>query len=168
MKFPPDRVLRLGDRVVEQIRHRDAFRISSPDPGARGFGGIAAAKHVLLTSFRIDGTPVPTVVWFAVDGSRLYVRTEVGTYKLKRIARDPRVLLTPCNFRGRPLGPTCAGRARETRPEERPGAEAALHARYGRPRTAFEDGLSAVGIASTYVLVEENPGALGFSATTTS
>jgi PPOX class probable F420-dependent enzyme len=62
---------------------------------------ITAGKYVALTTFRKDGTPVSTPVWFALDGRRVVVQTPAGTGKLKRLRRDARVLVAPCDLRGR-------------------------------------------------------------------
>lgn len=73
---------------------------------------ITAGKYVSLTTFRKDGTPVATPVWFALDGDRLVVQTPAGTGKLKRLRRDTRVLVAPCDLRGRV--PAAAPRAHGT------------------------------------------------------
>lgn len=70
---------------------------------AAGLGGLAAHTHVLLTTFRRDGAPVATPVWVVRDGSDLLVITGAGTGKVARIRHTPRVLLAPCDGRGRPL-----------------------------------------------------------------
>jgi len=64
-------------------------------------GSLTAGKYVSLTTFRKDGTPVSTPVWFALDSPRIVVQTPAGTGKLKRLRRDDRVLVAPCDFRGR-------------------------------------------------------------------
>ncbi len=68
---------------------------------------------VLLTTFRRSGKRVSTPVWVARDGDHLVVITPAGTGKVKRIAANPAVEVTPCDRRGRPKpwAPTVAGRA---------------------------------------------------------
>ncbi|MFG2333096.1 PPOX class F420-dependent oxidoreductase [Streptomyces sp. NPDC048604] len=61
---------------------------------------LRRARYVSLTTFRKDGSPVATPVWFAVDGEELYVWTRSDSWKVKRLRRDPRVLVTPCDVRG--------------------------------------------------------------------
>ena len=61
---------------------------------------LAGEQFVSLTTFRRDGTPVPTPVWIAQDGDALVVTTPAGTGKVKRLRHDPRVELRPCNRRG--------------------------------------------------------------------
>jgi uncharacterized protein len=73
---------------------------------------LAGAKYVLLTTFRRDGTPVPTPVWHVVVDGVSYVSTGENVGKVKRIRRGPDVTISACTFRGRPTGPTFAARAR--------------------------------------------------------
>jgi uncharacterized protein len=99
---------------------------------------IARHKRALLVTYRRDGTPVPTPVWAAPAGGRLYVRSERASGKLKRLRNDPRLLVAPCTVRGRPLGAPFEARARVLEPHEEPLAERALAARYGFGRELFE------------------------------
>src|SRR5262249_19908283 len=62
---------------------------------------LARAQYVSLTTYRKDGTPVATPVWHVVDNGRLYVWTEAGSWKVKRLRRDPRVKVVVCDVRGR-------------------------------------------------------------------
>ena len=62
---------------------------------------LAGEPFVSLTTFRRDGTPVPTPVWIARDGDALVVYTLEDSGKVKRLRRDPRVELRPCDRRGR-------------------------------------------------------------------
>ncbi|MEV0962469.1 MULTISPECIES: PPOX class F420-dependent oxidoreductase [unclassified Streptomyces] len=59
------------------------------------------AKYISLTTFRKDGTGVATPVWFAVEGGELYVWTRSDSWKVKRLRRDDRVTVVPCDVRGR-------------------------------------------------------------------
>lgn len=58
-------------------------------------------RYVSLTTFRKDGTGVATPVWYAVDGDELYVWTREDSWKVKRLRRDSRVVVTACDVRGR-------------------------------------------------------------------
>jgi PPOX class probable F420-dependent enzyme len=71
-----------------------------------------AAWAAVLTSFRRDGTPVPTLVNVAVVGDRAYIRTYGSAGKLKRIRRNPAVELAPATWRGRPTGDAIHATAR--------------------------------------------------------
>jgi len=65
---------------------------------------LGAARYVMLTTHRKDGTPVPTVVWSVTDGEAVYVWTSPKTGKAKRVRRRPDVTLAPCTIRGRLRG----------------------------------------------------------------
>ncbi|HEY9367319.1 PPOX class F420-dependent oxidoreductase [Streptomyces sp.] len=62
---------------------------------------LRRARYVSLTTYRKDGTPVATPVWFAVEGDELYVWSNIDAWKVKRLRRDPRVVVAPCDVRGR-------------------------------------------------------------------
>ena len=61
---------------------------------------LGVERYVSLASFRRDGRAVETPVWVAERGGKLYVFTEAAAGKVKRLRRDPRVRLAPCNYRG--------------------------------------------------------------------
>ena len=67
----------------------------------RTLDALTRARYVSLTTYRKDGTPVATPVWHVVDDGRLYVWTEAGSWKVKRLRRDPRVKVVVCDVRGR-------------------------------------------------------------------
>lgn len=65
---------------------------------------ISAGKYILLTTFRRDGTAVPTPVWFVRQGDVLLITTDGTSGKVKRLRANPRVTIAPCDMRGRPKG----------------------------------------------------------------
>jgi len=69
---------------------------------------LGAERYVMLTTYRKDGTAVPTVVWPVTDGTAVYVWTSPKTGKVKRILRRPEVTLAPCTFRGKLRGDAVA------------------------------------------------------------
>jgi uncharacterized protein len=73
---------------------------------------LTKGSYVLITTFRRDGTPVPTPVWVGRDGDDLIVWTRSDAGKVKRIRNDGRVELSECDSRGRPRGPSVHGTAR--------------------------------------------------------
>ena len=75
------------------------------------FSELGKARAVLLTTFRQDGRPVGTAVWAAPDGDRLVVWTQVKSWKVKRIRRNPDVTLQACDMRGNTEGDVLRGRA---------------------------------------------------------
>ncbi|MFF5493986.1 PPOX class F420-dependent oxidoreductase [Streptomyces aquilus] len=65
---------------------------------------LAAGKYLLITSYRKNGTPVPTPVWVVRDGDSLGVWTVADSWKVKRIRNRADVLVGPCDLRGNPTG----------------------------------------------------------------
>jgi PPOX class probable F420-dependent enzyme len=72
---------------------------------------LAGSRYMLLTTFRRDSTPVPTPVWVVADGGSLAVWTLRDSGKVKRIRRNGKVEVAPCNVRGRPFGDLTEARA---------------------------------------------------------
>jgi uncharacterized protein len=62
-------------------------------------------RYLTLESFKRDGTPVQTPVWFAEEHGVLYVYTLANAGKVKRIRRNPHIRLAPCTMRGTVIGP---------------------------------------------------------------
>ena len=65
---------------------------------------ITRAKYVLLTTFKRDGSAVPTPVWAVEDEGSLLIWTPRESGKVKRIRRSGRVTVAPCTMRGTPTG----------------------------------------------------------------
>ena len=75
-----------------------------------GVGVLAGEKYISLTTFKRDGTPVATPVWVVSDdGRRLLVWTGPETWKVKRLRRNPRVLVAASDLRGRTRGESYEG-----------------------------------------------------------
>ena len=74
---------------------------------------LAGERYISLTTFKRDGTPVSAPVWVTSDdGRRLLVWSGAQTWKVRRLRRDPRVLVAAASFRGVERGARIAGRAR--------------------------------------------------------
>jgi uncharacterized protein len=146
--------LGLQNRFYDRIRSRDAHR-AADRPEARGsFDSLRGHKYGLVVTFKRDGTPVPTPVWFGLDGEgRLYFRTGAEVAKVRRLRAEPRVLVAPCTVRGKPLGPSVEGRARMLGAAEKEHAEAAIQSNYGLGRRLYEGAADAVGADEAYVEV---------------
>lgn len=126
--------------VYDHGRHKAAFAAAAEPGTARDFSGLRDHEYALLVTFRKDGTAVPTPVWFALlDDGHFVTATEERTAKVRRLRRDPRARVFPCDPRGKPLGPGVEGAARilERGPES-DRAEAALDGHYGRKRRIYE------------------------------
>src|ERR1700754_3026001 len=95
-------------------------------------GELTDARYALLRSFRRDGTPRDTPIWFAMDGEGLVFRTKVGP-NTKRLAPRPDIELRACDHRGRVRqgAATVAGRATLLTGDDAERANRILHQRYG-------------------------------------
>ncbi|HEX5859617.1 MAG TPA: PPOX class F420-dependent oxidoreductase [Microbacterium sp.] len=61
-------------------------------------------RFLSVTSFKRDGTGVATPMWFVSDGRRLFALTDRHSAKVRRIRREPRVLVAPCRASGKLRG----------------------------------------------------------------
>lgn len=95
------------------------------------FAALAGAEFMLLTTYKRAGDPVPTTVWFAQQGDRLYVTTQSHAGKAKRIRATKRVTVAPSDRVGNVSGASAEGQARILGPDEAGVAEAALRGKYG-------------------------------------
>jgi PPOX class probable F420-dependent enzyme len=105
---------------------------------------IQNQKYILLTTFRKNGTAVPTPVWFAQDkddkdkdNDKLYVKTRADAGKTKRIRNHPQVRVAPCNIRGKVTGPDFSASARILPPQDWPRARQAINRKYWMARLSI-------------------------------
>jgi uncharacterized protein len=144
-------VAELSDRFFDALRHRRAGEAAEGEATASGFGHLAGHSYCVVVSYKRNGDPVPTPVWFGVDDEgRLYFRSYVTGSKLRRIRNDPRVRVAPCNSRGKPLGPAAPGTARLIEGEDE-HAERTIASNYGRFRRIYKQ--TAGNTDSVYVEV---------------
>ncbi|MET9444594.1 PPOX class F420-dependent oxidoreductase [Streptomyces sp. NPDC006610] len=92
---------------------------------------LGVGKYLLLTSYRKDGTPVPTPVWVVPDGDALGVWTAADSWKVKRIRRRADVLVGPCDLRGNPTGEQVPATARICDPGTTSRYRALIARKYG-------------------------------------
>ena len=92
---------------------------------------FAGERYLNLESYRKNGKPVRTPLWFAQEGDALYVYSLANTGKVKRIRRNPRVQVAPCTFRGRPKGSWVEATARIEDAEGAARGHQLLRQRYG-------------------------------------
>ncbi|MEV7008044.1 PPOX class F420-dependent oxidoreductase [Streptosporangium sp. NPDC051022] len=92
---------------------------------------LAAERYVSVTTFRKNGTAVPTPVWAAWDGTGMVVWTQASSGKVRRIHADPRVVVAACDVRGRTRGEEADGLARELSPEETERVRHLIVRKYG-------------------------------------
>ncbi|HWX43484.1 MAG TPA: PPOX class F420-dependent oxidoreductase, partial [Blastocatellia bacterium] len=73
---------------------------------------LAHEKYINLETYRKDGTPILTPVWFVQQGGNVYVYSLANAGKVKRIRRTSMVRIAPCDMRGTLKGDWIAGTAR--------------------------------------------------------
>ena len=141
-----DRMAKASDRFYDRMRTADADSVADTEPTGT-IDDLKGRKYCVLVSYRKNGQPMPSPLWFGVADGKLYFQTSATGYKVKRITNNPEVRVAPCTSRGKPLGPPFLGKARVLPDSEGPTAERALRSNYGVGRrvfTAFTDGVDSV------------------------
>ena len=135
-----------SDRFYDRMRTADADSVADTEPTGT-IDDLKGRKYCVLVSYRKNGQPMPSPLWFGVADGKLYFQTSATGYKVKRITNNPEVRVAPCTSRGKPLGPPFLGKARVLPDSEGPTAERALRSNYGVGRrifTTFTDGVDSV------------------------
>ena len=88
-------------------------------------------KYINLETYRKNGQAVQTPVWFVIEGSVIYIRTDKNSGKIKRAKNNPYVRITPCTARGQPKGKWLNGEARIASWSESQFANQLLRQKYG-------------------------------------
>lgn len=149
MRTKQGRIRRIQGAIFGWIRHPEAAAVSMQE-ATDWDAELLRGKYCTLVTYRADGTSVPTPVWIARDGDRVFLRTGSDAFKVKRIRRTPEVLLAPSTRRGKPTAAPMRGHARVLAEGEEPVAERALRARHGLLRrfysTTVDDHLPTVYI----------------------
>ena len=125
------------NRIYPRFTHDAAAALVAAER-VRGPAALEGRRYCTVVSFKRDGTPVATPVWFTLRDGAVLFRSLAESYKVKRIRANPEVLVAPCSRRGRPTGPPLAGRARILEPAEEPAAERAIQANFGMIRAGYE------------------------------
>jgi PPOX class probable F420-dependent enzyme len=134
-----NRLAELSNRFYDSLRRSDAGKAAEGEATARGFDHLSGHSYCLVVTYKRSGEPVPTPVWFGVDGQgKLYFRTFAPSVKVKRIRNQPRVRVAPCTMRGKPKGAAAEGTARILGPHEEAHAEQAIQSNYGLFRRIYE------------------------------
>ena len=88
-------------------------------------------KYLNLETLKRDGGGVKTPVWFVLrESGAFYVYTEAGSWKVKRIRKNPRVRIAPCDMRGNVTGAWEAATAQIVSGEEEQVANRLLDRKY--------------------------------------
>ena len=98
---------------------------------------ISGQRYISLATFRKNGTPVYTPVWFGEENGHLYVMTASKTGKAKRLRNNPEVRIAPSTMRGKVKGPEFSARGRFLKPEEFQKAQKLIKAKYWLARVPF-------------------------------
>ena len=65
---------------------------------------FANQKYLSLETYRKNGSPVATPVWFAEDGGVFYIYSLINAGKVKRIRNNSHARVAPCDIRGKLKG----------------------------------------------------------------
>jgi uncharacterized protein len=117
----------------------------SPETGGLIVGAVEHLrneKYVALTTFRRNGTPVVTPVWFAIDNDKLYVYSEHDAGKMKRVRATGKVEVAPCTMRGAITGDAVPGTAIALEVSRGSYVHGLLNKKYGLIKRLFELGTS--------------------------
>jgi PPOX class probable F420-dependent enzyme len=74
-------------------------------------------NYVHLATLRRDGSPRNWVVWAGVEGERILICTDTGTWKAKDMQRDPRVSLSIVDIENPYRMAAIQGRVVDMRPD---------------------------------------------------
>ena len=88
-------------------------------------------KYINLETYKNDGTPVRTPVWFVMDNDLIYVITRDSTGKVKRLRNNHDVRIVPCSFRGEPKNEWIKGKAENITGDEADKANKLRKKKYG-------------------------------------
>ena len=91
----------MATQAIERPGQRPAVAPEARFPG----------RYLSITSFKRDGTGVATPVWFVSDAGQLFALTDLRSAKVRRIRRNPRVLVAPCRANGKLRGEPVEARA---------------------------------------------------------
>ena len=92
---------------------------------------LSKHKYINLQTYRKNGQPVGTPVWFMIDNNLVYVVTSADTGKAKRLRNNPAVRIVPSGFSGEPKGEWIDGKARFAEGSEAERAIQLRKKRYG-------------------------------------
>jgi len=101
------------------------------------FPEISGQRYISLATFRKNGTPVYTPVWFGEENGHLYVMTNSKTGKVKRLRNNPQVKIAPSSMRGKITGPEFPATVRFMKPEEFQHAQKLIKDKYWLARVPF-------------------------------
>jgi PPOX class probable F420-dependent enzyme len=100
--------------------------------------GLSKATFIALETFRNNGEGVVTPVWVTGKDDKLYVWTDLDSWKVKRIRKNDRVRLCESDFRGVPKSEWLDAKAQVLDTESvRKEAKSLFKSKYGLQFRAF-------------------------------
>jgi PPOX class probable F420-dependent enzyme len=151
-----ERLARASDRFYDRVRSPKAHDVVDAAPTG-SLADLRGRKYCVLVSYKRDGGPMPSALWFGIGNGKLYFHTGANSAKVKRIRRTPQVRIAAATARGRPLSAPFVGRARIVPKAEEAEAERCLQANYGLGRrlyARFDERLDAVYVEVTPTRVD--------------
>jgi uncharacterized protein len=106
---------------------------------------------IALTTYRKNGAPVMTPVWFVRRDGKIFIWTALKSGKAKRLKHNPCVQLGPSNHSGKLLGALELGQAHFAPKEEYSALDRAFKAKYGWQVTLFSLIWKIQGHQHTYI-----------------
>lgn len=88
-------------------------------------------KYINLETYKKDGTPIRTPVWFVIGNDLIYVITRESTGKVKRLKHNQDVRIVPCSFKGQSKNEWVKGKAEIITGEEADKAIKLRKKKYG-------------------------------------
>ena len=88
-------------------------------------------KYINLETYKKDGTPIRTPVWFVIDNDLIYVITRDSTGKVKRLRNNQDVRIVPCSFKGEPKNEWIKAKAENITGDEADNAIKLRKKKYG-------------------------------------
>jgi PPOX class probable F420-dependent enzyme len=140
--------------LMKAMRSRQALEAGRRPATGTDFEELRSFRQAIVVSYRRSGEPMPTPINHAISADgKLYFRSEPHMGKMKRIRNNPRVLVVPCTFRGKPRGAAAEGIARELSGAEAERASELIKSNWGAVMRPYERGLDLLGVQEVYVEV---------------
>jgi len=95
-------------------------------------------QYMNIETYRKSGAGVQTPVWFIEYNGELCFTTEAASGKVKRLRRNPRVMVAPCRFNGDLLGDWHPADARFMMAEETAVVKKVYSRKYGLMKLFFD------------------------------
>ncbi len=102
------------------------------------FSMLEGHAFLSLTTFRKNGDPVATPVWFAQESDKLYVMTATNSGKVRRIHHNAQVEVAPCTINGDLLGTALEAMALILPDDQKSRANRALNRKYGWQKRVYD------------------------------